>query len=351
MKKLLILIIAILLGWNGYLTYRIENMNAELAQNSVPEIHIVENNVNGFSTDLTKVVEKVEPFTVTLYGSVGSLNVEVSNGIVWKTVEQEVYILTIANDYMTSWQVVFDNGAQFEATVVGNDSVTGLTLLKTNPDFVVEEAVIGNSSLLKRGEWLLAIGGAAPQVTYGTVSVGVLSAPQHEIDVDLDGDGLADWQDCIFNVDIKLTQSNVGSALVNMNGELVGIVSNQYRNGLLPSDEMSLIAESLLATETVSRCSLGISALDITELTSYQKSHLGLSLDITSGLYIRQVDENSAAYKAGVRVGDILCGINDNSITSLFQYRQQLYKMKKGDAISLSLMRSTTELKMEFNIE
>lgn len=351
MKKLLILIIAILLGWNGYLTYRIENMNAELAQNSVPEIHIVENNVNGFSTDLTKVVEKVEPFTVTLYGSVGSLNVEVSNGIVWKTVEQEVYILTVANDYTTSWQVVFDNGAQFEAIVVGSDSVTGLTLLKTNPDFVVEEAVIGNSSLLKRGEWLLAIGGAAPQVAYGTVSVGVLSAPQHETGIDLDGDGLADWQDCIFNADIKLTQSNVGSALVNMNGELVGIVSNLYRNGLLPSDEMSLIAESLLATGTVNRCSLGISALDITELTSYQKSHLGLSLDITSGLYIRQVDENSAAYKAGVRVGDILCGINDNSITSLFQYRQQLYKMKKGDAISLSLMRSTTELKMEFNIE
>lgn len=136
-----------------------------------------------------------------------------------------------------------------------------------------------------------------------------------------------------------------------MNGELVGMISNQYRSGLLPADEITLIGECLLSLKEVNRCSLGISTLDIAELTSYQKSYLGLSLDVTSGLYIRQVDENSSAYKAGVRAGDILYGINEISITNMLQYRQQLYKLKKGDVITLSLMRSTTELKMEFSIE
>lgn len=349
MKKLLILIIVLLVGWNGYLTYRIENINTEMSQNNEPEIHIIENDVNGFSTDLTKVVDKVEPYTVTVLGAVGSLNVEISSGIVWKTVEQDVYILTVANNYFTSWQVVFDNGAQLDASLVGNDPLTGLTLLKTEPDFSVEEAVIGSSSLLKKGEWLLAVGGSSPLLSYGEVSVGVVSSSQHEISTELD-DGEV-WQDCVFYADIKSDQSNAGKALVNMNGELVGMISNQYRSGLLPADEITLIGECLLSLKEVNRCSLGISTLDIAELTSYQKSYLGLSLDVTSGLYIRQVDENSSAYKAGVRAGDILYGINEISITNMLQYRQQLYKLKKGDVITLSLMRSTTELKMEFSIE
>lgn len=351
MKKLLILILVLLAGWNGYLTYRIENMNTELSQSSAPEIHIVENNVNGFSTDLTKVVEKAEAFTVTVLGSVGSLNVEISNGIIWKTVEQEVYILTVANDYYTSWQVIFDNGAQIEAEFIGSDSETGLTLLKAAPDFSVEAAMLGSSSLLKKGEWLIAVGGSSPQLSYGTISIGIVSAAQHETDVDLDGDGIEDWQNLVLNADIKADRFNVGDALVNMNGEVVGMISDKYQNEVLPVDEIALIAESLFSSGMVNRCSLGISVVDISELTGYQKSHLGLSLDVTSGLYISKVDENSSAYKAGVRVGDILCGINDTDIIGMLQYRQQLYKLKSGDAVALSLMRGETELKMEFNIE
>ncbi len=353
-------LLIVLIGWNAFLTYEIDQMNHPLPEQSSPQITVEETTVHGFSTDLTEVVDQTEAGVVSVLGLRGSLFLGSGSGVIYSSNQEEVLILTNAHflDGANTIRVIFDNGSVQEAELIGTDEPSDVVLLRVFPDFNVDPLIHGDSSLLKNGEWVLAVGSARGAGLQGSVSVGVISSSQQEVAVDLDKDGQDDWQMLVMKTDARINSGNTGGPLVNLQGELVGLVSrmqeDEKNEGLfqvVPINELTILAEKLQEQGTVYRPDLGISVLAVEGLTVYQKSYLGLSLDTVEGLYIRTVREDSAASRAGLMSGDILIQIQQTVVSDQTQYRRQLYDLLPQEEIELTVLRNGSEMKVTVVLE
>lgn len=345
-------IIAVLIVWNAFLTYKINLVQNPVQATDTPEIKVINNTVNGFSTDLTEVVSKVQSSVVGVRVMHG-LQAVTGSGCIWRSENEEVLILTSAAllNQASEIEVIFDNGSKTAAELIGMDELSDVALLRVIPDFNVEAVTVGDSALLKRGEWIIAVGASDGIENSGSVAVGVVSSKQAEYGIDLDADGLKDWQMFLMKTDVSLNPSNTGAPLVNMAGEVVGICSilgkDEENEGffyVVPSNEFELIAYQLLNNGTVNRPLLGLEVIDIADLSGYQKSFLGIGLDRVEGLYVSGVQENSLLAEAGIQPGDILAAIEDTAVTQMRQYRKVLYSLLPQEEISMTFFRGDREI-------
>lgn len=357
MKKITILLLSLLLFWNAFLTYKLNRM--EPVNNEPEEVVIVQNRVNGFSTDLTEIIKKAEATSVLVQGYSDFYPDMEATGFVWQSSAEEVLIVTAyhAVKNAETIEVVFDNGSVFLTEWMGADSQSDIALLKATPDFNVSPSLLGDSSLLENGEWLIAVGCSSEHLFSTTASVGVVSQSAYETPVDLDDDGTFDW--CLETVgtDVLLNAGNAGGPILNMAGEIVAMGTfnlNKDKDGfhqVISSNELNLIAQQLLEKGSVTRKKLGLCVLDISTLTGYQKSALGLSLDIVSGIYVQNVAEDSLADEAGIVVGDILLSGNEMPISNMKQYRKMLYSLADTAQLQLVVNRQNTELEIMVSFE
>lgn len=347
------------MSWNAFLTYKI-NLLETPRDNQEPVINVVNKTVTGFSTDLTKIVEEAQSKVVGILAQRGNLVLGSSSGAIYKSDKKEVLILTnyAPLEVAANIKVIFDNGFQKEAELVGYDELMDLALLKVVTDFSVEPFTLADSSLQKAGEWALALGSARSNGNLSTVSVGVLSGPEKTRLVNLDGNPTQDWEMLLTQTDAIINQGNTGGPLINMEGELVGITSYQLSQNInagvstaIPSNELSLIVDQLLTKGEVSRIKLGLSTLDVQAMTVYQKSYLGINLDVLQGIYIQEIIPDSIALDSGLQVGDIILAIGDNKITNYRQYRRALYEKTPENGFEITILRDNAEMKVLVHFE
>lgn len=358
MKKIIILLFSLLMFWNAFLTYKL-NLLEQPENNEPEEVTVIQNRVNGFSTDLTEVVKKAESAAVLVRGYSSIYPDMEATGFVWQSSTDKVLVVTAYHVVKNaeSIDVVFDNGSVYQTEWMGVDSQSDIALLKVTPDFNVSASTLGDSSLLENGEWLIALGCSSEHMFSTTASVGVVSQNAYETPIDLDEDGIFDWCLETLATDALLNNSNVGGPILNMAGEVVAMGTHNLsrdRDGfhqVISSNELNLIAQQLLEKGSVLRRDLGLCVLDISTLTSYQKSALGLSLDIVSGIYVQSVAEGSLAEDAGIAEGDILLSANDMSISTMKQYRKMLYSLSDLSQLQLLIGRENTEIEIMVNFE
>ncbi len=331
MKKLNILLIAILLVWVTYLSFEIS-----LIQNNTVEVieetTIIENTINGFSSDLTEVIEDNAPYVVGVTSKHHDGMLQSASGVIWDVIEGEVYILTsfyLYNENETI-EVIFDNGDRFSSEIVGVDEVTSIMLLKVMPGFSVEAIHKSDSSLLKNGEWVIATGSSQVNANQGNLAIGLLSKVNSLTILELENQNIESWQTLTMKSQIEVGSGLLGGPLINMAGEMVGLnstLSDELSNSstLIPVNELKKITKQLIELGSVTRLDFGTTVLDVANLANYQKSSLGINLDITSGLYIEQIEENSIASELGIKEGDILIMIDETNLTNFDAYRDFLY--------------------------
>ncbi|RYZ44499.1 MAG: PDZ domain-containing protein [Sphingobacteriales bacterium] len=258
-------------------------------------------------------------------------------------VSPDGYIVTnhhvIANaDEVT---VTFNDRFTTTAEVVGKDPSTDIALLKVkekNLPFME----YGNSDAVKLGQWVLAVG--YPLTLDATVTAGIVSAKSRSIGINKTQSGNA--IESFIQTDAAVNPGNSGGALVNTDGQLIGINSaiasptGSYAgySYAIPSNIVRKVVGDLTKYGSVQRGYLGIRYEDPRTLTPERIRELGM--DKADGVYVAEVVENSGALKAGIRKGDIITQINGVAVHTEPQLLEQVARYHPGDNINVTYKRN-----------
>lgn len=283
---------------------------------------------------IPEIVEKVSPSVVgiscTLYNGTAT-----GTGII---MSEDGYILTNAHvvDGATDISVVLSKeleSEQLKAELIGADTQTDIAVLKVDKSGL-PAAEFGTSSEMVVGEAAIVIGNPLGFELSGSVTAGIVSALDRELVIE-------DREMNLIQTDASINSGNSGGPLINSYGQVVGITSAKinttYGEGLgfaIPIDDAMPIVDDLLKYGYVKgRPLLGISGENVTEIYS---QYYG----IPQGFIVRSVTEGSAADDAGIRVGDIVIGINGQLITTIEEFNECKAEFKAGDKISVSIYKN-----------
>jgi serine protease Do len=247
------------------------------------------------------------------------------------------YIVTnnhVVDDAVTV-QVVLNDNRQFKAKVIGRDPNTDVALVKIDAKDL-PYLVWGNSDALKLGEWVLAVGN--PFNLTSTVTAGIVSAKAR-------GLGITGGQmplESFIQTDAAVNPGNSGGALVNVNGDLVGIntaIASQTGSYsgysfAIPATIARKVVDDIRKYGEVQRAVLGISIREVTD--SIAKAYNSGKIE---GVYVAGTTEESAARKAGIAKGDIITAINGNSVNSVSQLQEQIGKFSPGNEVTVTYIR------------
>lgn len=204
--------------------------------------------------------------------------------------------------------VTLNDGRKFNATVIGRDAMTDVALLKMKDAKNLKPARLGDSSHLRPGEWVVAVG--SPLGFDHTVTVGIVSALSRQIpDINSNVE--------FIQTDAAINPGNSGGPLVNLQGEVIGINtaiagSGQNIGFAIPVNVVKRISKDLLATGKVTRAWIGIS---MTELSAPISKSLGLP-ETVKGVVVTQVYPDSPALKAGFQQGDVIQRLDGKVISN-----------------------------------
>ena len=249
------------------------------------------------------------------------------------------YIVTNAHviDNATEITVTLQDGRDLTAAVVGSDVPSDVAVLKVPSENLIQ-IPLGDSTKLEQGDYVVAIGnpfGLQHSATFGMVS-----------GVGRSGINPEGYEDFI-QTDASINPGNSGGALVNLRGELVGINSAILsRSGgnigigfAIPVNMARSIMDQLLKYGSVKRGLLGV---NIYSLTPDVAKSLGLAN--TQGVLVSQITEGSAAEKAGIKAGDVITGINGQTIKSNSELRNSIGLSRVGDKLDVALIRERKPL-------
>lgn len=233
--------------------------------------------------------------------------------------------------------VVMDDKRKFEAELVGTDPTTDLALLKVKADNL-PFIRYGNSDQVKVGEWVLAVGN--PFNLNSTVTAGIISAKGRNINILRDQQGMG--IESFLQTDAVVNPGNSGGALVNLNGDLIGInsaIASQTGSFVgysfaVPSSIVSKVIEDLLKYKVVQRALLGVQIREVDATLASEKK-----LSTLNGVYIMGLSKNSSAADAGLKEGDIITEINGAKVNTSSQLQEQVARFRPGDKIKVTYLR------------
>ncbi|PRY16245.1 Do/DeqQ family serine protease [Pontibacter ummariensis] len=241
-------------------------------------------------------------------------------------------------------EVVMNDKRKFEATLVGTDPTTDIALLKINAD-KLPTVRYGNSDELQIGEWVLAVGN--PMNLTSTVTAGIVSAKGRSIDILSRNRNAGSMSiESFIQTDAAVNPGNSGGALVNLNGDLVGINtaiasptgSFSGYSFAVPSSIVSKVVDDLLKYGEVQRALLGAQIQEIDAAFAKEKD-----LKTLNGVYIAAVTEQSGAEEAGLKAGDVLTAVNDVRVAKSSQLLEQIARYRPGDKVKVTFVRDGKE--------
>jgi serine protease Do/serine protease DegQ len=262
-------------------------------------------------------------------------------------------IVDAKNGYIVTNRHVIENASEitvtlldkrrFQAQVVGSDEGTDIAVLKASEPHLTEMP-LGDSSRLEVGDWVIAIGN--PFGLNHTVTAGIVSALGR---TGLHPHGFEDF----IQTDASINPGNSGGALVNLNGELIGINSailskdggNIGIGFAIPVNMVKAVMAQLITYGEVKRGVVGIKLRDLTP-----EAAEALNLVNARGVEISEVAAGSAADRAGIKVGDVAVSLNGMALESAAQLRNALGLLRVGQSVELRLLRGGAERSVTLTI-
>lgn len=330
------------MAWLLILTIELNSLSS--AQNGDNTV-AVETTVNRYTTEITETVETAKISIVSIYATNGDAE-RVSTGVIYGSVEDDIYIFTLASaiESADSITVRFDSGAEVTGTNAGTDSVSGLGLVKCTPSFQTSAIKLGDSSIVSDGEYVIALGGKRAETESALVSFGIAGS--------IGGrrlDATSTWISPVIETDAVVNTANTGGALLNIGGELIGILVPRTASSLsdmgyaLGINEVKQLYAQLVKNGKVERGALGAVCSSISGMESYQKSERGIRLDLTTGVIVSSIAEDSAA--AGVlEENDILKSMDGDTISNSDELMEMLYEHTAGDTVSFNVTRDGEDM-------
>ena len=229
--------------------------------------------------------------------------------------------------------VTLNDNREFSARIIGNDPTTDLALIKIDASGL-PAIVVGDSEKLKVGEWVLAIGN--PFNLNNTVTAGIVSAKARSL--------YANGVESFIQTDAAINAGNSGGALVNTQGELVGINAMLYSQTgsysgygfAIPTSIMTKVVDDLKRYGTVQRALLDIQGQDVHNYIDAQRSR-GEEVDLgtNDGVYVAKVSESGAGADAGLVEGDVIISLDGKPVTKMAELQEILASKRPGDKVRI----------------
>ena len=299
---------------------------------------IVENTLPSIVSITNMSVQEVQNF----FGGISQQESEsAGSGIIISQNDSELLVVT--NNHVVEGSdtltVTFNDGNSVEAQIKGTDSARDLAVVAVPLDKISDDtmnaikvATLGDSNSLKVGEPAIAIGNA---LGYGqSVTTGIVSATGRTID-GFDGE--------YIQTDAAINPGNSGGALLNANGEVIGINSAKINSSAvegmgfaIPISDASDVIQNLMNKETRSKVSdeergyLGINGYDVSEEGAQM-------YNMPTGVYVKEVMSGGGAEKAGLTKGSIITGFEGSSISGMSSLEEQLQYYKAGEEVTLTV--------------
>ncbi|WP_082220188.1 S1C family serine protease [Domibacillus robiginosus] len=269
------------------------------------------------------------------------------SGVIFKKGEDVSYVVT--NNHVVEGadtvEVALSGGERISAEVVGTDALTDLAVLKISSDHVTEVADFGDSSALKLGQQVAAIGNPLGLDLSSSVTEGIVSGINRTVPVSTSA---GEWEATVIQTDAAINPGNSGGALINSAGQVIGInsmkIAQEGVEGLgfaIPSEDAIPVIQELMEDGKVDRPYLGVGLADVSSLSlDIAQDQLKLPANVTEGTVISQVEMGSAAAKAGFETGDVIVKVDDTKVASTSEFRKYLYnKAEIGDKVTMTVYR------------
>jgi len=264
-------------------------------------------------------------------------------------ISEDGYVVTnkhVIND-AEEIEVVLNDKRSFSAQILGTDPSTDLALLKIDSK-KLPYLNFSNSDNIKVGEWVLAVGN--PFNLNSTVTAGIISAKARSINILNRRNGIESF----IQTDAAINPGNSGGALVNTEGQIVGInTAIQSNTGsytgygfAIPSNMVQKVVSDLKNYGEVRRAYIGINIADINQNMAEE-----LNLESVEGVLITNVLSDGAAKKAGIKPYDIIISINDNKVNSVSQLHEQVIQFSPGDKILCKIKRQDKVIDLKIELE
>lgn len=239
-------------------------------------------------------------------------------------------------------------GKELEAEVVGTDPQTDVAVIKVDAE-ELPAIELGNSKSVRVGEFVLAIGSPFGGNLAHSVSFGIVSGKGRAIGLAQQTGGYEDF----IQTDAAINPGNSGGALINLDGELIGINTaiasrsggNQGVGFAIPIDMARNIMTQLIETGEVTRAFLGIYGRD---LDATMAEALGVGQ--TQGIVINTVEEGAPADEAGLQEGDVIISLNGDPVKNYYAFRTDVASNKPGTEVTLGIIRDGEQQEVEVSL-
>ena len=250
------------------------------------------------------------------------------------------YQITEANNLKVT---LYNDDTEYDAKVIGSDSQTDLAVIKIEKTGLTA-AELGDSSAVQVGEFAMAVGN--PLGLQSSISCGIVSAKDREV---TDTDTKTTYH--VIQTDAAINSGNSGGALVNADGKVIGIntlkLSGTGVEGIgfaIPINSTIDVYKELISKGKISRPFIGITGIDLDEATAKKNN-------LVEGIYVKSIENFSAAEKAGVKVGDVITEADGSLVKNMDELNTIKNKHSVGDKLKIKVNRDGKEKELTLTLQ
>jgi serine protease Do len=317
------------------------------------------------SEKVIAIAERAQPAIVSIFGyydqeikdDYENMDLSYGSGIVIGKTKDKAQIITnyhVIQD-VKKIEVLLLDGKRLKAKLIAGDNLSDLALLEVDAKSITHVAQLGNSERVRVGEAAIVIGNPLDLGSTPTITSGIISSVKRTIPVSLNQDGVYDWEQDVIQTDAAVNQGNSGGALINLHGEVIGIISMKIHDigveGLafaIPINHAKPIIEQMIQFKKVKRPYIGIVMHNLQDFVPGEP--LGLPKSVTKGVVI--LDAQGPAKKAGLKADDVIVALDQIPVKDGIDLRRYLYEEKAvGDRIQIDFYRDGKKQQVKLRLE
>lgn len=356
-KFIIIIIVAFLVGAGIMYLYSKENPTVITKDRTFSETKVTE---EAMEDAIDKVYDAV--LCIEVLSEDGSA-VSSGTGFVYEKDDKYGYVLTNAHvvSGAKTVQGILSNNNTVTLTVLGYDSYTDLAVLRMDAKDVLQVVSIGKSENIKVGNSVFTVGSPLGSAYAGTVTKGILSGKDRLIETSSSNANSLTTESYIVKVlqtDAAISPGNSGGPLVNLAGDVIGITSlklvDTQVEGMgfaIPIEDAMNYVDTLAQGKEIQRPIIGVQLLDLTNKYALYRYGINVDSSIKSGVILVKVNDGYPANNGGLKDGDIITKVDDEKVTTVSEFKYQLYRHKIGDEIEITYYRNGKENKTTIKLD
>ena len=354
---IILIILAFLIGAGIMYVYGLKNPKIVTKNRTLSETKVTE---EAMEDAISKVYDSV--ICIEIVSEDGTVKSS-GTGFVYDKDDKYGYVLTNAHvvSGATTVNGTLSNNKTIELTVLGTDTYMDLAVLKMDVNEVLQVASIGKSSNIKIGNTVFTVGSPMGSDYAGTVTKGILSGKDRLLETNSQNTNSLSTESFIVKViqtDAAISPGNSGGPLVDLAGDVIGITSlklvdNQVEGMgfAIPIEDAMNYVDILKAGKQIERPLLGVQILDLTNKFLLYRYGIDVDSSIKSGVILVKITDNYPASNGGLKEGDIVTKIDGQKVTTVAEFKYELYKHNIGDKIEVTYYRDKKENKVTLKLD